>query len=251
MGGLAVCMNDNRAMPARLSAFVIWALVAAGLVFWGYRLLARPMALPANVQTVAESPGAAGDLVRMLGAAPAPQVVAAAPVVESNRFRLFGVLAPVAANGVAGRSTAGVALIAVDGKPARAYAVGSQLDSNTVLQSISRRSASLGPEQGATSVVLELPPPSLPTTGTLPRAAVDGETARAITPAPLPAQMPAQTPTPTPTPTPMRTPTAPPPVAPTQVLPQAAPLAQPAEDPTQAEEPTTPRRRRGPTPTSL
>lgn len=217
-------MNDNRAMPARLSAFVIWALVAAGLVFWGYRLLARPMALPANVQTVAESLGAAGDLARMLGAAAAPQTVAPEPVAESNRFRLLGVLAPVAANGAAGQSMAGVALIAVDGKPARAYAVGSRLDSTTVLQSISRRSASLGPEQGATSVVLELPTLPPPATGTLPRAVADGEPARAVAPMPLPAPPPAPT---------------------TQVLPQAAPLAQPADEPAQGDERPTPRRRRG------
>ena len=244
MGGLAACMNDNRAMPARLSAFVIWALVAAGLVFWGYRLLARPMALPANVQTVAESPGAAGDLTRMLGAAPAPQTVTSAPVAESNRFKLFGVLAPVAANGVAGQSTAGVALIAVDGKPARAYAVGSQLDSNTVLQSISRRSASLGPEQGATSLVLELPTPPLPATGTLPVAVAGAEPAQAPTPTPAPP--PATSP-------PMQAAVPPPlpPAASTQVQPQAAPQANPGTEPAQGEEPTTPRRRRGPSSTSL
>ena len=237
-------MNDNRAMPARLSAFVIWALVAAGLVFWGYRLLARPMALPVNVQTVAESPGATGDLARMLGAAPAPQTVTSAPVAESNRFKLFGVLAPVAANGVAGQSTAGVALIAVDGKPARAYAVGAQLDGNTVLQSISRRSASLGPEQGATSVVLELPTPPLPTTGTLPMAVAGGEPAQV--PAPTPVQpSPAAPPIPAPLPPTL------PPAMPTPVQPQAAPQANPGAEPAQGEEPATPRRRRGPTPASL
>ena len=113
-------MNDNRAMPARLSAFVIWALVAAGLVFWGYRIFARPIALPVKVQTVADGPGAAGDLSRMFGAAPAPQSVEAEPAVQSSRFRLLGVLAPVSANGVAGRSKAGIARIAMDGKAARA-----------------------------------------------------------------------------------------------------------------------------------
>jgi general secretion pathway protein C len=237
-------MNDNRLMPARLSAFVIWALVAAGLMFWGYRLLARPMALPANVQTVAQSPGAAGDLGRMLGAAPAPQSAAVAPVAESSRFRLYGVLAPVAAIGVAGQSTAGVALIAIEGKPARAYKVGSRLDSNTVLQSISRRSASLGPEQGATSVVLELPTPPVPTTGALPRAVADGEPARAIVPAPssAPPAAPPAPPVAAPTP-PIAVPT-PPPAGPAQVQPQAAPPVQPADEPVQGDEPATPRRRR-------
>ncbi len=228
-------------------------------MFWGYRLFARPMALPVNVQTVAESAGAAGDLARMLGAAPAPQSVTPTPVAESSRFRLFGVLAPVAAKGAAGQSTAGVALIAIDGKPARAYAVGSRLDSNTVLQSISRRSASLGPEQGATSVVLELPTPPVPTTGTLPRVAAEGEPARAIVPAPSSVPLPAPPAAPAVAPTsppaaPVPPPGAPtaPPMAPTQVQPQAAPQAQPADEPVQGDEPATPRRRRAsPTPATL
>ena len=122
---VAACMNDNRAMPARLSAFVIWALVAAGLVFWGYRLLgAADGACPPTCRPSPRALALRGDLTRLLGAAPAPQSVAPAPVAESSRFRLLGVLAPVAASGAAGQSTAGVALIAVDGKPARAYAVG-------------------------------------------------------------------------------------------------------------------------------
>ena len=216
-------------MPARLSAFVIWALVAAGLVFWAYRLFVLPMPLPANVQAVAESPGAAGDLSRMLGAAPAPQSAAPTVVAESSRFKLLGVLAPVSANGAAGQSKAGVALIAIDGKPARAYAVGSQLDSSTVLQSISRRTASLGPEKGATSVVLELPKPPAPTTGTLPKATADGEPARAV--APMPPAMPLPAPTQ-------------PQVAPAPLHPAAVPQALPADEPTQADEPATPRRRR-------
>jgi len=34
-------MNDNRVMLARLSAFVIWALIAATAVFWGFRFAVR------------------------------------------------------------------------------------------------------------------------------------------------------------------------------------------------------------------
>jgi general secretion pathway protein C len=215
-------------MPARLSAFVIWALVAAGLVFWAYRLLASPLVLPANVQTVAESPAAAGDLTRLLGAAPAPQSLAPAPVAETSRFRLLGVLAPVAASGAAGQSKGGVALIAIDGKPARAYTVGSQLDSATVLQSISRRTASLGPEKGVTSVVLELSKPPAPTTGALPKVAADGEPAGAVAPSPSAVPAPSQAPA-MPVPSP----------------PQSVPQALPGDAPSQGDEPAPPRRRRG------
>jgi len=34
-------LNDNRRMSARLSAFVIWALVSATAVFWALRLAVR------------------------------------------------------------------------------------------------------------------------------------------------------------------------------------------------------------------
>ena len=216
-------------MPARLSAFVIWALVAAGVVFWGYRLWANPMAAPANVQTVGEGPGARGDITRLLGAAPVETIAAPAAVAASSRFRLFGVLAPKPPTGQATPSTAGVALIAVDGKPARAFTVGSRLDGELVLQSVSRRSATIGPAQGAATVVLELAPPPPPTTGTLPRAVAEGEPARAQ-------QAPGPVPAPVPTP--------PPTMQPDQLQPQAQyqppPIEETADDTAQA-----PRTRRG------
>ena len=64
----------------------------------------------------------------------------------------------------------GVALISVDGKPPRAFAIGSRLDRDLVLQSVSLRTASIGPAQGGASVKLELPPLPLPATGKLPLA---------------------------------------------------------------------------------
>lgn len=185
-------------MLARLSAFVIWALVAAGLVFWGYRLWVRPIAAPANVQTVGESGVLRGDLTRLLGAPAAPTSVAPVVAAESTRFRLLGVLAPRAGASGVQPSPAGVALIAADGKPARAYAVGARIDGDLVLKSISRRSAAIGPAQGVASVLLELPPPAPPSTGTLPKALAGGEPARAMAPPPVPA--PAMVPTPLPAP---------------------------------------------------
>ena len=187
---MAVGMNDNRAMPARLSAFVIWALVAAGLVFWGYRLWAGGAPAPAGVQAASLSSGLRGDFSRLLGAAPVS--AAPAPVAQSSRFRLLGVLAPRPAVGTETPSTAGVALIAIDGKQPRAFAVGAKIDDDAVLQSVTLRSASIGPAQGAANVVLELPPPAPPATGSLPKAPAEGEQARPI--APLPAEMPPQPP---------------------------------------------------------
>jgi general secretion pathway protein C len=231
---MTVGMNDNRAMPARLSAFTIWALVAAGLVFWGYRLWASPVAASANVQVASVNTGVRGDLSRLLGAAPV--TAAPAPVAQSSRYRLLGVLAPRPTTGAEKPSTAGVALIAVDGKQPRAFVVGAKIDGDVVLQSVSRRSASIGPAQGAANAVLELPPPAPPTTGSLPKA-VEGEPTRGVAPpqAPQPAAPP---------------PVAMPPQMPQQVIPQVGPQAPPPQqaDPSTDDEAPTPtpsRSRRG------
>jgi len=150
-------------MTARLSAFVIWALVAGSIVFWGMRLFVRPTPAPSNAVTVASSAGLNGDLTRLLGAEPVAEVAAAAPA--SNRFKLIGVMA--AKTGPEG-SAPGVALIAVDGKPARAFLAGARVDENWVLQTVSLRTASIGPMQGTPALVLEIPALPPPATGSLP-----------------------------------------------------------------------------------
>jgi general secretion pathway protein C len=155
-------------MLARLSAFVIWALIGATAVFWGLRFLVQPAPAPVHSVVNGDSLVVKGDLSRLLGAAPAVSV-AAAPAAEANaRFRLLGIVAPQRVR--AGMLSHGVALIAVDGKPARAYTVGSRVDTDLVLQSVSLRTASIGPAQGAKTVVLEIPAFAAPATGTLPVA---------------------------------------------------------------------------------
>jgi len=157
--------HDNRRMFARLSAFVIWSLVAATGVFWVLRLSASPPAVPPYAVAVGNAVAVRGDLSRLFGAPQrAPSVAQAMPEAPS-RFKLIGVMAP-------GPKTAqaevgqGLALIAVDGKPAKPFAVGASLDSNLVLQSVGLRTASIGPAQGTRSVLLELPALPPPATGT-------------------------------------------------------------------------------------
>jgi len=143
MPGQAKALNDNGPMPARLTAFLVWALVAASVVAWGLRLLIRAPSAPAHTLSVGESVAMNGDLTRLFGAQPV-EAVAAAPAVElGSRFRLTGVLAPKAPD------TNGVALIAVDGKMPKAYGVGSVLDGDLVLQSVALRSATIGPRAGS------------------------------------------------------------------------------------------------------
>lgn len=160
-------MNHNRDMPARLSAFVIWTLVAFAAMFWGLRLLAHPAPLPANAVAAGEMGSVRSDLSRLLGAEP---VTAAAPAPQAaSRFKLLGVMAQKSATGGA---TPGFALISVDGKPARAFAAGASIDDQWVLQSVSLRSASLGPANSTPALVLEVPPLPPPATGSLPPPAL-------------------------------------------------------------------------------
>ena len=152
-------------MLARLTAFTVWALVAATAVFWGLRLIVRPQPAPAYAVAVGDGAAVRGDLSRLLGAAPVAAAggpaVPAAPELAS-RFKLLGVMAGKPP------STGGFALIAIDSKPARTYEVGTALDGELVLQSVSLRSAAIGPSQGTPAVTLEIPPLPLAATGTLP-----------------------------------------------------------------------------------
>ena len=155
-------------MIARLSAFVIWALVAVATVFWGMRLLVRADPVPANAVVVGESTQVRGDLSRLLGAEPVA-AVAMAPQ-ASSRFKLLGVMA--AKPSPAGVAP-GVALISIDGKPARAFIAGARLEDQLVLKNVSLRSASIGAAEGGTSFVLEIPALPPPATGSLPKVATE------------------------------------------------------------------------------
>ncbi|WP_157268471.1 type II secretion system protein N [Azohydromonas aeria] len=153
-------------MQARLFAFVLWAAVAATLVFWALRLGPRAPAVPAQAVAVSTSAGARGDLDRLLGrnapvAQEEPQV---AP--DAGRFQLVGVVA-------AGGGAQGLALIAVDGKTARTYRVGAVVDERYVLQSVRTRGATLGPRGGQGGIELELPPLPTASVGTLPAAGTE------------------------------------------------------------------------------
>ncbi|HEU4459194.1 MAG TPA: hypothetical protein VFR90_08745 [Methylibium sp.] len=149
-------------MSARLVAFFVWAVAAACAAYWGLRLVITPRPVPSQAQSVSMSAAQRGDIARLFATAP----VAADTPVEPGlaaRFKLVGVMAPGSAE--AGQ---GVALISIDDKPPRAYRVGARVDQSLVLQSVAKRSASIGPAQGAAAVKLELPAPALPATGNLP-----------------------------------------------------------------------------------
>jgi general secretion pathway protein C len=154
-------------MVSRIAAFVIWAAVAASVVFWAMRLFVKPAATPAHATVVSSASGFKGDLSRLFGADDAPPVAAApagAPAPSADaRFRLIGVVTPrsLAAN------SEGLALIAMDGKPPRAYRVGTEVDGEMVLLAVHSRGASLGPRGQAAQINLSLPALPLPASGKL------------------------------------------------------------------------------------
>jgi len=141
-------------MASRLLTFVVWALVAASGLFWGLKLFTHARGLPDNAQATRQVVSQGGDLSRLLGTV----VVAAAeeePEDASDRFKLLGVVAP------AGHTGPGVALIAVGDQPARAWRTGAVVDGDTVLLSVGKRSAQLGPKGGPVSAELSLPEPAV------------------------------------------------------------------------------------------
>jgi general secretion pathway protein C len=166
-GFLAVALKDNRRMLARLVSLVVWACVAASAAFWALKLTDRkpaPIDSPVNSSRVSD-PAIRSELARLLGGAALPaNTVAQAPAMNS-RFHLAAV---IASPGVRG---AGVAVIAVDGKKARAFRVGAPIDGSLVLQSVGFRSASIGPAQGPPAVVLELQALPLPLAAPFPAPA--------------------------------------------------------------------------------
>lgn len=191
-------------MLARLCAFVIWAIVGAAAMFWILRLTAGSQPLPPYAVAVDRAAPLRGDLARLLGAPPIVVAEAAAPVEAPSRFRLIGVMAPKGAPEGAG--TYGLALIAIDGKPPKAYPVGARVDGDVIVQAVSLRAASVGPA-GGKGTLLELPALPPPATGSLPPIGANGAVATVRPPLPIPA--PAAAPPP-----PQQAPTTPAPLPP-------------------------------------
>src|SRR5262245_11421322 len=159
-------------MWVRLTACLVWALLALSAVFWAFKLLVRPNAVPSHALPVAVEQAARGDPLSLV-AAPLAQLAAAVVPEVSKRVKLLGLIAPKGATDPE-TSSGGVALIAVDGKPPRAYPVGASIDGEWILQSVSARSASIGPQGGAVVAQLEVPALPGPATGSLPPADAEG-----------------------------------------------------------------------------
>lgn len=144
-------------MSARWPSRIVWALVCASALTWGYAL-SRPgaQASPAAQAT----PATVDDpevLARLLGAdaPPPPPPADEAPPATDPRLQLLGLVsAPDDAE-----PDEGLALISTDGGPAKVYRVGMVVDGDKVLQAVEARGVRLGPAGGATLLALNLTAP--------------------------------------------------------------------------------------------
>jgi len=136
-------------MSLRVLSLLIWATVTVSAFYWGLRLLVKPIPVPGQALVASVAAPLGGDLSRLLGTPPAQPAAAAAPA--DSRFKLIGVVAPRAGQ------ASGLALISVDGKPARALAVGREVEPGLRLLSVTQRQADLGTANGAAPLTLVLP----------------------------------------------------------------------------------------------
>lgn len=111
--------------------------------------------MPEQVQLPTRPVLQVGDLARLLGASAAVEDEGEPAPAGSERFALLGVVAPRGA----AQSSQGVALIAIDGQPAKAFKTGAVVVDELLLLAVEKRLVRLGPKGGPSSMELSLPEP--------------------------------------------------------------------------------------------
>lgn len=133
----------------RLTSLLVWAVVAYSAVVFGLQWGGgEPVdAVVAGSEQKQFSPDVDSlSVSKALGVAP----VQSASASLASRFVLVGVMD--------GGPSQGVALISVDGKPAKPYRLGQTVSDGLVVVGTGPKKAELGPQMGvASSLVLELP----------------------------------------------------------------------------------------------
>jgi len=147
-------------MSSRWTGFFVWALVAASTALWGFKIFAATRPVPENASVPQVSIAQNGPMPRLFGVTPAPTVDEQPPSAASDRYQLFGEVAP--RNGAGG-----YAIVGIDNNPPLPWKIGAELEDNVHLLAVNKRSAEFGPAGGPASFTLELPEPAAPETGTL------------------------------------------------------------------------------------
>jgi len=134
---------------SRLTSLLVWAVVAySAVVFalqWGGGVPVDAVVAGSEQKQVLPEVDALA-VSKALGVAPMQSASASL----ASRFVLVGVMD--------GGPTQGVALISVDGKPAKPYRLGQTVTDGFVVLATGPKKAELGPQLGAaSSLVLELP----------------------------------------------------------------------------------------------
>jgi general secretion pathway protein C len=131
--------------------FVLCAALAASAVYWTLRLTQRSAPsdlVPAVGLSSAHAAVDASSVARALGA----------PVAAAPSGPVGGAVSRFALKGVVAGAQGGAALIAVDGKPAKPYALGAEVASGYRLQALGARHAMLGETDAAKATIrLDLP----------------------------------------------------------------------------------------------
>ncbi len=160
-------------MAARITAWVVWALLAVSAVAWGMKLFVQPVSVPAQAQLVGVEEQTRGDALRLFAQMPAAAGSAPAVGPSAGRFKLVGVASASAEDPDFG----GVALLSIDGKPARAFELGAVIEGEWVVQIIEPKQVRLGRAGELPSITLDLPTLPPPATGTLSMALAAREAA--------------------------------------------------------------------------
>ena len=133
----------------RLTSLLVWAVVAYSAVVFALRWggdVPVDYAVAGSEQKQVLSDVDALSVSKALGAAPMQSTGASL----ASRFVLVGVMD--------GGPSQGVALISVDGKPAKPYRLGQTVTDGFVVLATGPKKAELGPQLGATATLfLELP----------------------------------------------------------------------------------------------
>jgi general secretion pathway protein C len=153
-------------MLSRFFALLIWGAVALGAAFWGLRWFGKSMTVPAGTASATMDNSLRGDVSKLLAGPATPVDAVAVPTQQAalaGRLQLLGVVAPRHEGG-----HTGVALLVLDGKPARAYRMGQAIEGELVVQTISQRQVQIGAQGGPVAVSLDLPLMPAAATGSLP-----------------------------------------------------------------------------------